>query len=287
MIVMAKRLWLIPLLCLALPVFAAWRTDSIADGLMLRSFDGVESTTGRHQSIRVLDLDTAVGGWNLRLLYDDKERHCSDAVTQAGGIAGINAGFEPEALDIRSGGVQLRNVEIAPNDRRWFMHQGQLAWNCLSDFSISRRDSSLASNYLTSGPLIIANHDAVGKGFVAPFLTDDELRRLHHHDLNNFAWTHHPRTIVAVTDSGHILLITIDGRFPQATGMSLAEVADFLIANFDIRDAINMDGGGSTTMVVKGYGDPETSVVNHPCDDGQFSHDNQRNLTSFLVLVKK
>ena len=285
---MRKRLWILPLLCLAIPAFAQWRTDSVADGLILRSFDGNECTTGRPQSIRVLDLDTSVPGWDIQLQYDANERHCSDAVVQAGGIAGINAGFEPEALDIRSNGETLSSVEIRPNDRRWFMHQGRLAWNCPSDFSIARRDSSTADNLLTSGPLLIVDHNSsIAKGYVAPSLTDDELRKLHHHDLNNFAWLHHPRTIVAVTDSGHVLFITIDGRFNQATGMSLAEAADFLAHNFNVRDAINMDGGGSTTMVVKGYGDSETSVVNHPCDDGQFTHNNQRNLTSFLVLVKK
>lgn len=266
---------------------AAWRTDSIADGLVFRSFDGVEATTGRPQSIRVLDLDTSTGGWDLRLLYDEKERRCSDAVAQSGAMAGINAGFEPEALEIRSEGVQIRNIEISANDRRWFMHQGRLAWDSPSDFSISRHDSSNARNYLTSGPLIITAEEPVGKGFVASSLTDDELRVMHHHDLNNFAWSHHPRTLTATTKSGHLLFITIDGRFAEATGMSLAEVAEFMKSNFDIRDAINMDGGGSTTMVVKGYGDPETGVVNHPCDDGQFTHDHQRNLTSFLVLVKK
>jgi len=68
-----------------------------------------------------------------------------------------------------------------------------------------------------------------------------------------------PRTIAGVDDRGRILLATIDGRSTASLGLSIAEsaaVADAL----GMRDAINLDGGGSTTMVADGQ------VINKPSD---------------------
>jgi exopolysaccharide biosynthesis protein len=55
-------------------------------------------------------------------------------------------------------------------------------------------------------------------------------------------------------------LITIDGRQPgRAIGMSFGEL-QALLARLGAIDALNLDGGGSTTMVVGG------EVVNRPSD---------------------
>jgi hypothetical protein len=68
-----------------------------------------------------------------------------------------------------------------------------------------------------------------------------------------------PRTIAGIDRSGRILLATVDGRAVDSLGLSIAEsaaVADAL----GMVDAINLDGGGSTTMVANGR------VVNKPSD---------------------
>ncbi len=75
-----------------------------------------------------------------------------------------------------------------------------------------------------------------------------------------FETTPHPRTVIAVDSKGLWWLITIDGRQPgRATGMSFLEMQT-LLRRLDVTDALNLDGGGSTTMVV---GD---AVVNRPSD---------------------
>ena len=61
----------------------------------------------------------------------------------------------------------------------------------------------------------------------------------------------HPRTAVAVTQEGKLLFVTVDGRQSRSVGMRLEELAAELVAMGAI-DAINLDGGGSTTMVVNG-----------------------------------
>jgi hypothetical protein len=77
--------------------------------------------------------------------------------------------------------------------------------------------------------------------------------------LPSFVSDHHPRTAIARLKSGQILLVTVDGRQAESIGMSLTMLADLLI-EFGAIEAINLDGGGSTTMVVR------NSLVNRPSD---------------------
>lgn len=74
-----------------------------------------------------------------------------------------------------------------------------------------------------------------------------------------FVDARHPRTAVGSTASGELLLVTVDGRQPQSRGVSLSELAERMAA-LGAMEAINLDGGGSTTMVVQGL------YVNAPSD---------------------
>ena len=70
----------------------------------------------------------------------------------------------------------------------------------------------------------------------------------------------HPRTVIAWSGTTH-WFVTFDGRQPgYAVGVSVAEMQDFLINRLHVENAINLDGGGSTTMVIEG------TVVNCPSD---------------------
>jgi exopolysaccharide biosynthesis protein len=78
--------------------------------------------------------------------------------------------------------------------------------------------------------------------------------------LPSFVSDGHPRTAIAKLKSGQILLVTVDGRQPsESIGMSLNMLADLLI-EFGATEAINLDGGGSTTMVIR------NKLVNKPSD---------------------
>ena len=78
--------------------------------------------------------------------------------------------------------------------------------------------------------------------------------------LPSFVSDRHPRTAIARLKSGQILLLTVDGRQPgESIGMALTMLADLLL-EFGAVDAINLDGGGSTTMVIR------NKLVNKPSD---------------------
>jgi hypothetical protein len=75
-----------------------------------------------------------------------------------------------------------------------------------------------------------------------------------------FLETLHPRTFVAFDrDTTKLFLCTVDGRQETSDGMNFAQMADFL-RSLGAWNAINLDGGGSTTMVINGQ------VVNSPSD---------------------
>ena len=77
---------------------------------------------------------------------------------------------------------------------------------------------------------------------------------------DDFTRGRHPRTIVGWTPGGEVLLVTVDGREPgRSVGMTLAEATDFM-GSIGATEAINLDGGGSTTFVTNG------TVLNQPSD---------------------
>lgn len=75
----------------------------------------------------------------------------------------------------------------------------------------------------------------------------------------SFYETKHPRTAVAKLKDGKFLMVTVDGRSAESVGMNLQELAEFLL-ELGATDAMNLDGGGSTTMFLDG------KVVNKPSD---------------------
>ncbi len=89
----------------------------------------------------------------------------------------------------------------------------------------------------------------------------------------------HPRTALGITAAGDVVMATVDGRESgYSTGVDLAELAQLMLSR-GVVQALNMDGGGSTTMAVRLPGDVEVSVVNRPSDG------RERALANSLVVV--
>lgn len=99
--------------------------------------------------------------------------------------------------------------------------------------------------------------------------TDEQLRA-------GFNTERHPRTMIGTSKSGAIWLVTVDGRNPETSlGMSFAEL-QALALKLNLFNALNLDGGGSTTMVVNG------KIVNHPSDAT-----GPRRVSDGLVVIKR
>jgi len=106
-----------------------------------------------------------------------------------------------------------------------------------------------------------------------PILIKDSIPR----DLPDmkFASNRHPRTCVGITGES-IIFMTIDGRSETAAGMNLGEVQDYML-KLGCLDAINLDGGGSTSMWVL-----EKGLVNIPSDKT-----GERPVANALLILKK
>lgn len=96
----------------------------------------------------------------------------------------------------------------------------------------------------------------IENGELAPEVIDER---------NPFYSDRHPRTIIA-TKGGKLHFITIDGRQPgYSDGLTLAESAYYL-QSLGMEEAINVDGGGSTTCLIRPLGKSELVVANRPSD---------------------
>jgi exopolysaccharide biosynthesis protein len=88
-------------------------------------------------------------------------------------------------------------------------------------------------------------------------------RPVHHDEIGlrtSFSDRRHPRAAIGTDRRGRVHIVAVDGRQPaHSDGMTLQEFGDFLLAH-GITDALNLDGGGSTTLVVGGR------IVNRPSD---------------------
>jgi exopolysaccharide biosynthesis protein len=108
-----------------------------------------------------------------------------------------------------------------------------------------------------SGPAVKAGEDIIsGRGYL---LSGSKIVLDVRESSKSFVETRHPRTAVAKLKDGKFLMITVDGRSESSGGIGLYDLANYLL-ELGAVDAMNLDGGGSTTMFLDG------KVVNYPSD---------------------
>jgi exopolysaccharide biosynthesis protein len=85
----------------------------------------------------------------------------------------------------------------------------------------------------------------------------------------------HPRTAIGYTKDGHIIILVSEGRSESAAGLTLPQMAKIL-QELGCEEALNLDGGGSTCMIING------KKVNYPSDKGE-----QRPVPSVFMIMEK
>jgi exopolysaccharide biosynthesis protein len=182
-------------------------------------------------------------------------------------LAAVNAGF----FNMKEGGsvtfMKVDDIVINENtDASERLTKSCLAIDEKGHLSIPvridpdwYRASENFDDVLFTGPLLLRDRK---------LSIENELPR----DIRN------PRSCICTRKSGNILLITIDGRNEEAQGMTLYELSRLMKA-LKCEDAINLDGGGSTTMWIAKKG-----VVNHPSDNKIFDAQGERNIANVLLV---
>ena len=128
-------------------------------------------------------------------------------------------------------------------------------------------------NIIACGPVLIDDGKCVSYKHITES-TDAGIQ-----DKIPFFVLRHPRTIIGRNDNGEIYLIVVDGRAEgNAEGMSIEEITK-LSRWLGLTDAMNLDGGGSSTLWSR-----ELGVVNHPCDNKRFDHEGERKVLNTIIF---
>ena len=120
---------------------------------------------------------------------------------------------------------------------------------------------------IVSGPILMED----GK----PVIYEDDGTK----SYRGFYARRHPRSIIGYTADGWMYFIVVDGRFPaMADGMSVSELT-VLCEALGLYEALNLDGGGSSTLWTSGQG-----VLNHPYDNKVFDHSGERTVPNVIIV---
>lgn len=239
-------------------VNAKWERQKVAKGIQLKHFWFNHTLFGASQNINILEiklnhcnkLDVAAEPKELKTASTfGKEHHA---------LAALNGTF----FDIKNGGSvdyirldekELNATRFGKNNNRALHQKAAIVirhrkvliqqWDGTADWENNLRGEDI----MVTGPMLLQKKEVVAL------------------DTTSFYKTRHPRTALAIKGK-RIFLITVDGRNEKAAGMSLFELAS-IIKWLHADEAINLDGGGSTTLWIDGF--PDGGVVNHPSDNKQ------------------
>ena len=241
---------------LALGVFGVdtITTNQIGQGVIYRHYH-YDSLYSAKEEIYVVDVNLDAPAPSLELPYRTggaTRTVSAHAATVTGAIACVNGQFftsiGPIAF-LKVNGVVVTNTQPAVHDEQGITDDG---WGRTNSIGITLRPgggwaSLTTSNIITAGPDLIRD----GVKFTA-------------YDMNDsLVTTRNPRTCAAWTYDNHLLLTVVDGRSTASAGLTLPELRDYLYTNAAVRNAFNLDGGGSSTMWVTG------NVMNVPSDGQQ------------------
>ena len=120
-------------------------------------------------------------------------------------------------------------------------------------------DGIEAEDLLSSGPLLISGGKCE---------TFKDIK---------FNTNRHPRTAVGIKADGTKVFVVVDGRSSKSQGATMEEIQKIMLW-LGCTDALNLDGGGSSAMVVKG------KVVNHPCDNKAFDSEGERSVANSILI---
>ena len=307
------------------PSGAGWTSKTVDDGVVYYSFSGTDALSNQKEEVFAVDLDLSKSQYQVQLLYTNPRVYVSEAFkSNANTVAAMNANYEVNSIFIRVDGItyyQIPKVTIGDTDvPNWkseaaFTSDGERGLGIVFAGSPKRDGKisgikgktyseavSLQRNYYTSiagknrnlissAPMLIDDFEPVGENFCDYSLTSAQVNTLNGEDPDRHQRALHPRSAIALTENNHFILLVVDGRTNYSQGMSARQLTKFLVKWFNPQYALNMDGGGSTALCVKGEGDPNTHVVNYPCENipNKDSHDHthERARDVHFVILKK
>ncbi|RZJ20491.1 MAG: hypothetical protein EON51_14930 [Acinetobacter sp.] len=297
-----------------------WNVSTPHPGVTWYYFSGnrffLPSTqTNEIQYVNVLDIDLTVNNIDFKQvdsIYKNTLTNIIGPTTSAvAALSGTFATVMPSPSGpnkkytafLRNNDVTYWNCDIYNTSSYWVYHEGMFYMN--SDGSMGMEASNMSQNpfsptlkkYMMSGaPLLIANSTIVEKTSSPAWASIN----LQEHIRESLA----SRSVLAIpTINNHLLLIVAEGKVPGTTyctpvprgfGMTTPDLAQFVKRYFNAKGALNLDGGGSASMCLKGHGESgggNLGVISNPalagttCPVAHTSYSNQRTYMQDAIVV--
>ncbi|NLA58043.1 MAG: phosphodiester glycosidase family protein [Firmicutes bacterium] len=223
------------------------RIDNVTISGQVRRFGDAGDSGGVGEDVRPIDGVNRVRYADELIVYTPDSglttgtnNYGWEVIVEGNRVIGVGQGNStiPENGYVLSGhgnaGQWLRNLEIGDYiEANWKLTPDWLQEGVL--------------HAIGGGPRLLRNGEIVITGEEERFQADITQGRA-------------PRTALGVTAAGELLLVTVNGRQSSISiGMTLEELAELML-ELGAVDAMNLDGGGSSTMVVRGI------VLNAPSD---------------------
>ena len=245
--------------------------DQVLSGML---GDPIGQTFGKRATIKVYSLKEAgYRGYMAKVkLHDPKAIKlvlAHDDVGVKGEVTGKAAERTGAKLAINAGGFATQDGKLYPIGIT--VVDGEIKSFNRVDLSFIGFDKNgkLVGGNLTTREEVEALNVMQGATFVPTLLEKGKKLKI----PANWANKREPRTLIGNFSNGDLLFIVIDGRQKgYSNGVTLEEAQDKLLA-FKVRDAYNLDGGGSSTFYYNG------KVLNSPSDGRQ-----RAVASSFVVL---
>lgn len=237
-------------------------------------YDGTDASVPRPVVVNLLAIDVTAPG--IRFLMQPgngsqpgevTRSTTADFVDSAGAQMGINVGFYDT------------NPPYAPQNGQYFTDVTYIAASNGNVYSTANGKEALFNISANNVPSILnaagAGSSTSGNGTVLYNASGGNLKILSAGALVNttggYATTLNPHTAFGVSkDQKTVYLAAVDGRESSSQGMYTYELAQ-LMAGLGAWNVVNLDGGGSTTMVMDDSNDHEQNVrvLNTPSDGSE------------------
>ena len=171
----------------------------------------------------------------------------SDMAANNNAVLAINGDY----YGARQSGYVIRNGKLY---RDTSGNRDALVIQKNGEFKFVSESETSASELLQDGVLQVFSF--------GPVLLNNGEISVGENDEVGMAMASNPRTAIGYLGNNHYVFVVSDGRTSESAGLSLYELASFM-KELGVKDAYNLDGGGSSTMVFKG------EIINNPTTSGR------------------